>query len=339
MDTAHRQPAPHLISDLYANAAHYSFYRAVALLLRKTNYNIDEQILRPGGPSLLKFLSNPRLGFAKSDIETIEQIGIKNGQPTYGMTVNFLGFSGGSSPFPDYLLEGAAWSRLEEGVQKNLYDFFSNRLVWLFYLILRKYRYDARYIDGASDQFSGWMFSLIGIGDPKSRGETNLPWARLLTYLGVIAARARSAESVSGVVAHAFGLSKVRIQELEQRIVSIPEDQLSRLGQANCRLGEDMTIGSRVKDYASKFTIILEDLDYRQFRNFLPTGRCYAQLRELIEFLLKDQLAFDVNLVLKQGETPPFILGDSKSGNIGWSTFIGNNVGATDQSVNLQVRA
>ncbi|OSQ42978.1 type VI secretion system baseplate subunit TssG [Thalassospira sp. MCCC 1A01428] len=338
MDGPYRQPAPHMIDDLKANPQRYSFFRAVEILLKASGQQVEERALQTQRVEDLIFRVAPGLGFPASDVVSLRPVDEDGDCRELEMTVSFLGLHGPSSPLPSHMLETAAWSEGEEGVQQAFNDFFSNRLVWLFYLIWRKYRYYVRYHAGASDQFSDWMFSLIGIGGDESRGKADVPWAKLLTYLGVVAGRVRSAEMVSGVIAHAFSLPDVSIRQLELRKVEIPQDQRARMGATNMSLGQDFVIGRFVEDRAGKFTVVLKNLTFERFRDFLPSGKDFARLKELVEFLLKDQLAYDVELNLQRNEVPAFKLGCPRTASLGWTTFIGNTQREGLKPVVLQAR-
>lgn len=339
MDGTHRQPASDLISTLETDSTEFSFFRAVELLLQDSGNDIEERALYTQEAENILFRVDPGLGFPSGDIADVSRIEAEDGSEATVLTVNFLGLHGSSSPLPSHMLEAAAWSQDEEGIQQSFNDFFSNRLIWLFYLTWRKYRYYIRYQPDAQDQFSDWMFSLIGFGGRDARSATDIPWAKLLTYLGVISARTRSAEMISGVIAHAFALPKVSIRQLENRIVEIPDNQRACMGSENMTLGKDMTIGRFVRDVAGKFTIVLEDLSFDRFRDFLPSGRDYPRMKELVEFLLKDQLAYDLELHFKHKQTPEFVLGRDKRADLGWTTFVGETRQGGLEPVVLQVRA
>lgn len=343
MDGAYRQSTPDidpkLLSTLEADAPKFAFFQAVELILGELGHEVEERALQEQGVENLMFRVDPGMGFPAGDLVKVEELENTDGDRSVAMTVNFLGLHGASSPLPPHMLETAVWSQGEEGVQQSFNDFFSNRLIWLFYLSWRKYRYFIRYRPGATDQFSDWMFSLIGIGGKEARGAAGIPWAKLLTYLGIVAGRTRSAEMIAGVIAHSFALPNVWIRQVEHRLVTIPEDQRSKMGMANMTLGHDMTIGDHVKDVAGKFTIVFEDLSFRRFRDFLPSGRDYPRLKELVEFLLKDQLAYDLELHFQQDQTPEFTLGEEAKSDLGWTTFSGDGGGQELKPVVLQMRA
>lgn len=340
MDGACRQSASDLISDLHKQPQRYAFNRVVEVLLQASGEQVEERALQRQGARNIIFRVDPGLGFPASDVIALRAPqGDGNGSDVPAeLTVSFLGLHGSSSPLPSHMVETAAWSAGEEGIQQTLNDFFSNRLIWLFYLIGRKYRYYLRYRAGAQDQFSDWMFSLIGIGARESRGRADIPWAKLLTYLGVVAGRVRSADMISGVIAHAFSLTNVSIRQLELRKVEISPTQRACMGQGNMTLGQDFVIGRFAKDRAGKFTVVLKDLSFERFRDFLPSGRDFPRLKELVSFLLKDQLAYDIELHLKRDEAPVLELGREHRANLGWTTFIGNTRNEGLKPVVLQAR-
>lgn len=334
MESTYRQSTLGLNEDLAQHGAQYSFFQLMQVLLTQSGQEIEERALHPQKPEGILFRVDPSLGFPRSDVLDVDG----NADEGYEVLVSFLGLHGASSPLPDHFLEAGAWSSGEQSVQRDFNDFFSNRLIWLFFLIWRKYRYYVRFKPEADDQFSDWMFSLIGIGSKETRGTADVPWAKLLTYLGVLAARTRSPGLVSGVIAHAFNLPSVIIREWEERYVDIPEDQLYRSGVVNTQLGHNMTIGSRVRDISGKFTIVIKGLSFARFQDFLPNRPDNRRLRELVEFLLKDQLAYDIELHMIREDVPQFKLGAAQVSDLGWTTFTGDAVRAGQKPIVLPGR-
>lgn len=341
MDGAHRQSTSDLAEQLKGKAWEYSFFQLVELFLRDKAIKVEERSLHRQENTGVMFRVDPSLGFPAGDV-----VGVKTRSAADGLapdvteiTLNFMGLHGTSSPLPSHMLETAAWSAGEEGVQVAFNDFFSNRLAWLLYMIWRKYRYDIRYETGATDQFSGWMFSLVGVGEAEMRGQADIPWPKLLTYLGVIAGRVRSPEMIKGVVRHAFGLENVELRQCELRQVTIPEDQCARLGQANSRSGFDFLIGTTKRDRAAKFTLVFYDLDFNRFRDFLPSGKDFSPLLQLVEFLLRDQLPWDLELHMVSEQRPQFEIGREDRSNLGWTTFTGNVMQNSAKPVVLCARA
>ena len=217
MDGAYRQPTPDLSLHLKDHGHEYAFFQLVEILLRDAEFDVEERALFQQYNADILFRVASKLGFPPSDVVHCQQGQYNDGRLAdfHQITVNFMGLHGASSPLPSHMIETAAWSAGAEGIQIAFNDFFSNRLIWLLHLIWRKYRYYVRYKPGAEDQFSNWMFSLIGIGFPQMRKQADIPWARLLTYLGMVAQRVQSPDMVADVVAHAFALQDVELKEFQ----------------------------------------------------------------------------------------------------------------------------
>lgn len=134
--------------------------------------------------------------------------------------------------------------------------------------------------------------------------------------------RSRSPDVVSGIVGHCFDLARVEIEEWVQRWVEIPLDQRSCMGVSGMTLGGDMVAGERVADVNGKFALCLRGLSLARFRDFLPDGEEHSPLKTLVSFVLREPLAYDLELELLESEVKPMRLGDAGSCQLGWTTFV-----------------
>lgn len=98
------------------------------------------------------------------------------------------------------------------------------------------------------------------------------------------------------IIAHCFDLEDVSIRQWELRQVAIPKEQKMTLGRANVALGVDSVIGESVQDRCGKFVICIGSLSQERFKDFLPSGQEYQPLITLVEFVLREQMAFDLEL-------------------------------------------
>ena len=322
-DNLHKLSAA--VDHLCANVRSYNFYQLVELLHR-----VQKQDPECGNQALF-FSANPSLGFAASDVTSLDVIE----QQYLRLETTFLGMSGAQSPLPAYLLEQLL-TEGESGLRKPFLDFFNHRLITLIYQIWRKYRYFIRFRADASDDFSTQVFALVGLADGRLRGETPINWCKMLAYSGMLAGRSRSPQVVAGIIAHCFDLEQVTIRQWEVRYVRIPEDQKMRLGKNNTSLGKDSTIGKQVKDCMGKFVICIHDLSLIRFQDFLPVGKDHQPLIKLVEFTLREQMAFDLELGLKEDAAPPMQLSSSHGASLGWSTFTGHK--QHHRIVRIQIR-
>lgn len=350
MASENRSAADYLTDRLVQDARTWSFFQAVEHIQRL--YDGGNEVgshLLPSDEKIF-FSVDHRLGFPISDINRIELPlspntdhkssngpvpdfpsdirlnGTSNAElaQPFQLEVAFLGLHGANSPLPSYYQETIARYDAEGSLLKGFFDFFHNRLIGLMHRTMRKYRYYVRYQPEAQDNFSQNMFCVFGLADREARDTSSINWARLLTFTGILASRNRSPQVVASVVAHAFFHEDVEVEEWIQRKVDIPLNQRSALGTQNFQLGENVVIGDRVPDIASKFNIYLKNLSFERFQDFLPSGKDHAALKQLIEFMLRDQHAYDIKLGLAPRQARPLDLSDSDEGHLGWSSFLGS---------------
>lgn len=321
MDLTGGAAAPNVaLAPVIQGARRYEFYQLVELLHRHHGDDLEQ---RHGGsvPSFqrVRYNASASLGFPSSDVLALRES--QEGQ--YEMQVSFLGLQGSQSPLPGYYLETLAHSAAhKEGAAGDFLDFFNHRLLTLAHRNWRKYRHYVRYQDDAKDGFSAAIFALVGLADSDLRVETPINWSKMLAYAGLLAGRSRSPDVVCGIVGHCFDLASVEIDEWVMRWVEIPADQRSRTGMAGMTLGEDMVAGERVADVKGKFALCLRGLSLARFRDFLPDGEEHKPLRTLVSFVLREPLAYDLELELLESEVKPMRLGDAGSCQLGWTTFV-----------------
>jgi len=309
-----------LLAPLFNAARRYEFFQLVELLHRHHHDDLEQ---RHGGSvpvfQRVRYKASASLGFPSSDVLALEAN--ENGQ--YEMEVSFLGLQGSQSPLPGYYLEALAHeSAHHEGIAGDFLDFFNHRLLTLTHRGWRKYRHHVRYQNNAQDGFSAAIFSLVGLADSNLRGETPINWSKMLSYAGLLAGRSRSPDVVSGIVSHCFEVAQVEIKQWVYRWIDMPPDQLSRNGLTGMTLGEDMVAGERVADVKGKFALRLRGLTLSRFRDFLPDGEEHQSLKTLVNFVLREPLAYDLELELLASEVKPMRLGDAGSSQLGWTTFV-----------------
>ncbi|MDD1780505.1 type VI secretion system baseplate subunit TssG [Enterovibrio sp. ZSDZ35] len=316
-------------SGLLDDVKQYNFYQLLELLCDL--YESEPESL--SWPSeQFHFSSSSSLGFAASDVSGMKYLS----EEILNVETTFFGMSGAQSPLPGFFLEDIVTEDAETGMRKIFMDFFNHRLLALLFQAWRKYRYYVRYREDASDRFSTQLFALVGLADENLRGKTPLNWCKMLSYSGLLAGRTRSPQIVSGIIQHYFDLDCVEIRQWCLRHVEIPEEQKCCLGVSNGALGVDTSIGDRIADRSGKFTICIKTLSIERFNEFLPSGTEFLSLITLVEFILREQMAFDLELELVEGDVPAFQLGRDSSQSLGWSSFLGGATGP--RNVTIQAR-
>ncbi|BFM48467.1 type VI secretion system baseplate subunit TssG [Marinomonas sp. THO17] len=305
----------------------YNFYQLVEVLLKELE--VDPEGKDWESDCRLIFSANPSLGFSASDVSKLTPLA--NGKTE--LQTNFFGITGAQSPLPSYILEQLLSDEAE--IKRQFLDFFNNRLISLVYRSWRKYRYYIRFQEEAKDVFSNQLFSLVGLADENMRGETPINWCKMLAYAGTLAGKSRSPQVVSGIVAHCFDLEEVTIKQWVKRKVEINTDQKFQLGRSNCSVGNDIVLGEFVNDVKGKFILQIKGLSRERFLDFLPSGKEFYSLCKLIEFILREQMAYDLELVLNQDQAPNVSLG-SEDFSLGWTSFLGSS--NENRKVLIQVR-
>lgn len=319
MEPADRDATSNLIESgmhKFSDPVHdFSFYQLVELLhLFEGNTPEENDWERE---CKLSFSGNPSLGFSASDVTKLAYLS----DDKLSLETNFIGLSGASSPLPGYILEQLV-NEEPGGLRKPFFDFFNNRLVNLSYRLWRKYRYHVRFKAGATDEFSSQVFALVGLFDVSLRGETPINWSKMLSYSGLLASRSRSPQVVEGIIAHCFDLPKVVIKEWNKRNVKIAYEQRGFLGGQNMKLGVDTVLGSSIEDCSGKFTICIYQLTKERFSEFLPSGCNFEPLKKLIEFIIRDQLAYDLELFMD--DIALNNITNTSEMSLGWTSFLGD---------------
>ena len=218
--------------------------------------------------------------------------------------------------------------------QRQFVDLFNHRLTSLLYRSWRKYQPGLQYQKQADDEYSEWMFALMGAPGKSARANSSINWPRLLGFTGLIAMNSGSCAAMTSVIGGYFGDIPVDVAEYIERWADIPPDQQNRLGSANSQLGNDLSLGGRVKDHCGKFRVRMGPLPLHVFARFLPDGDDHNALLELIDVLMPEHLCFDIELILKGDEVPMSRLGTEGAPKLGWIGWLGNTRGQ-DQSVIL----
>ena len=333
-----RQTTADLADKLLAEAHQYNFYQLLERLHGLHGDDLEPRWPDPAIRRRVRLASDPRLTFPVSDVHKAERM--READDRYRVCTTFMGLHGTDSPLPTYYLEEVSYEHAHGiGIRPAFFDFFNHYLLSLLHRIWRKYRYYIRFQPGATDGFSQYIFALLGLNDKQLRGDTPLPWSRLLSFAGVIASRSRAPGTVAGIIAHCFDLKQVHIREFETRSVLTTAKQLVSLGRSNGELARSFMVGSRTRTRSSKFTIVISELDQEQLRDLLPSGLNFNRLRALIDFLLRDGLAYDLELRLKQNALSPFCLHRSQGAYLGWTSFVDDRHGQISPVVRFRGRS
>lgn len=290
-----RAPNHSVEEMLVSKARRFSFFQLVRLLERGYRSSARVGYQGPASAEILRFRPDISLASASSDVAELNLVRSSDAaKERYRITTTFLGLYGSSSPLPSFYSEDILWADEDQNRIRDFLDLFHHRLISLFYRCWSKYRYHIQFEYDENDRLTPNLFSLIGLDVNHLSQKTGLPEPiRLLHFAGLINQQPHSASALEGILSEYFDNLPVEIEQCTGRWVPVKQEQLASLGERNCRLGMDCSIGHRVFARTGNFRIWIGPIDYQQFLEFLPDQPNHRVLRSLVSFFTTDHLEFD----------------------------------------------
>jgi type VI secretion system protein ImpH len=310
--------AERLFNEFYK----FSFYQAVMLLeqLGAGKKSIGEALTPADEP--LRFVVKPGFAFPPSDIKSLTPGDAES--PTE-VEVTFLGLIGPAGLLPNWYNELAIERLyLKDSAMVAFFNIFHHRLLSLFYLAWKKNHFSVTYRQDARDRFSCYLKSLMGIGTEGLAGRIGFPEESLLFSGGLLSRQVPSAIALQAAVAYYSG-QPVELRQFIERVIQLPPEERTRLGQANAEVGVTALCGSQVWENQTKFRIILGPMGLSSFFQFLPTGKMFKPVFSLVRFMVGIEYEFELRVILRREEVPLCRMGGSpgsESPRLGWSTWL-----------------
>ena len=86
---------------------------------------------------------------------------------------------------------------------------------------------------------------------------------------------------------------------------------------------DHLVLGDSIADRRTTFRIHIRELDWDTFHYFLPIGEGYAVLRELVGFILREPLEYDISLSMPARSSQPMMLSNNNKCRLGWTSWFG----------------
>lgn len=312
-----------LDQELFEEPYRFEFFQAVRLLERLQPQREPVGHDSPPGREVVRFRTMQTLSFPSSEIHDLTRDKSSADGDRPEMTVAFMGLTGPLGVLPHHytelLMERA---RYKDTALWTFLDIFNHRLISLFYRIWEKHRFPVAYERGELDQFTGYLFDIIGMGTGGLRGRLSFNDQALLHYGGLIAQRPHSANAVAAIVGDYFAVP-ARVVQFTGQWLNL-EENVTRLGSAHSQLGISTIAGTRVWDSQSKFRIRLGPLNLAEFNDFVPAGSAYRPAIDMLRLLAGLEFDFDMQLVLRAPDVPACRLGaDPHLGpRLGWTSWL-----------------
>ncbi len=320
---------PSVLEQLLSEGYRFDFFQAVRVINRvnKTRDPVGYASL-PQRESV-RFHSFPSLSFPPSAIYDITRN--EEQEEPLNMIVAFMGLTGPQGVMPRYYTE-LIMDRLkyQDRTMLDFFDLFSHRLISLFYRAWEKYQVTVSF-EGAetqekkTDRLFQHLLSFIGLGTKGLGEQLAFPPQALLGYTGLLSLRSRSAHALKQILSHFFGVHVDIHQFIGQWVKLEPGDQ-SRLNgpMRNLRLGETSMAGSQIWDQQARFQVEMGPLTLKRFAQFLPSGKTYQTLVQIVRFFAGQHLQFDIRLRLQASEVPYCQLSETSAcpPQLGWTTWL-----------------
>lgn len=328
-------PITHLSREPFA----FDFFQAVRLL--EAMWTDRVPVGRHGSPEaeVVKFAAQPSVVFPPAALERFAPPG---GDAPARLVVNFFGLTGPNGVLPPLYTQWVAAQGRKVGDPEaralgDWLDLFTHRLLSLFYRAWAKYRlpvaFEASGRTGRRDPITAAALSLIGLGTPGLAGRlaaddpaAGVDDIALLRYANHFSGATRPADGLARLLADYFA-TPVEVESFRGRWLSLDESNQTRLGRrgANDRVGESVVVGRRAWDVASGIRVVVGPLDGPAFAGWLPGSPRLAVLAKLVRFYTRDELDFDVQLILAPGAVPPLRLtrrGAADGRRLGWDAWV-----------------
>jgi type VI secretion system protein ImpH len=328
---------------LFAEGWRFELHQAVRLLERMARESVPVGEGTEPEREAVRFSSRVGFDFPASEVYEVALPAVA-GDPAR-MTVNVLGLAGALGPLPapfsELLLERLA---AKDPAFRDFLDIFNHRLVSLLHRAKKRVRPGLSWDRPDGEGFSRAAFALMGLGTEGVRGRLEVEDRAFLQYAGLLARRGRSAVALEVMLADYFGVG-VRCQQLVGRWLVLDEEQRTAIGSgwtgrhnALSGLGSGAVLGSRAWDQSAGFELTVGPLTLGQLLDFLPIGRGFRSLVQLVRFAVGDGLDFSVRLMLDAPEVPPCRLGCGPR--LGWSSWLTTRpMAAHDSQVRLSSRS
>lgn len=310
-----------LFDTLFKQGYSFDFFQAVRLL---ELWIADEQHSAEAGglfDSCIRFKPHSGLAFPASDLHGVTLL--TEQPPRAEVTATFMGLYGVDSPLPVYFYDQISAAAERTRPLRDFLDIFDHRIYSLFYQCWKRSRPAVRYKSTGDDPWSQKMLCLAGIGTPAAAKQTEISPMHLAAFAGRLSGHVKNVDGLKNLLTTLLGGITVSIIENVPRWWPIPERPRVGGNKApSMTLGQNATIGQRVRDISGKFRIVLGPLSLAQYCSFIPKGKNVPLLSLLVKLYAPDHLEYDLELRLRTEEIPKPRLGERQS-ELGRTTWLG----------------
>lgn len=333
----------------FAEPYKFDFYQAVKLIegwVRALRRDFGEGEPEPVGSGsdpdtdAISFRANTAFDFRPSDIRDID-LDPRDGDVPL-MEVDFMSLTGARGPLPHFYTDLIRnRRRLGDTAMRDFFDIFNHRAISMLYRVRQRNRPTlqtgpvtdhpvARYLLSYSglrgDALEKHFNDYVEDDDPNTPPTAPITARDLIYYAGLFWHRSRSMHGLEQMLSHFYGFP-VDGRQLQGRWITLAPEARSALttGQRHNRLGVSAVAGSRIWDPQSGFELRLGPLGWRDFVDFLPSGRKFESFSRLTKYYVRGAFDFSTRITVKAEEIYPNRPPVSATGNdlrLGWTSWL-----------------
>ncbi len=341
-----RQPPASVVDRLFRDPHRFDFFQAVRVLEWQAKRDARDPRLAPRRAighdhdpreEVVRLRAETSLTFPGNAVAAAEPG--QAGRPPQ-LVGAFLGLVGPLGVLPQHYTELVIRSLRERNrALRDFLDVFHHRAMSLFYRAWAKYRLPVTFERGIDnrdpDPTTTAIAGFVGIGTPALTRRLAVEDETILHYAGLLSRGSRSAADLQDLLSEYLG-RPVAVDCFVGGWLPIAEDGQTRLPDAtdpqgrHGRLGIDALAGDRAWDVQGKFRLRIGPLDREQFRDFMPEGREFRKLQDLVRLYVGPELDFELQVSLKAPHVPAARLAapcaegetDPDAARLGWSGWV-----------------
>ncbi|MDE1180315.1 type VI secretion system baseplate subunit TssG [Paraburkholderia sp.] len=326
------------LSALLNEAQDFNFFRFCELLelasperppLGSTDSHADDP---------LRFRSTGQLGFPARELGAIEY---DQRHPRTPPTVRtaFLGLYGVDARLPSYFGDEIAQHRDGAEPLAAFLDLFHHRTVTQYYRVWRKYRYPVGFRADGTDPMSRYLLSLAGLGIGGGATTRALRPRSVLSMLGLVSQKTRTAEGLAGVLRHAVADAHIEVSEFYPVWIRLDPDQRLRAGGSGNPLGDACVLGRGFFDRSHAVCVVIKPDTREELNELLPGASMHGELMSILRFYLGYSAFACLALSVRRDLMPPPVLRTGQT-RLGLTSvlFHRNVSGTAKRSHNVRVR-
>lgn len=308
-----------LLQTLFDEPARFGFDAAVTVLLLAGRHARGGDA---GDGDPVRFHARVGLDFVPAEVSRAAR-----DETTFHITTGILGLTGPSGvlPRPYTELVNNEQRRRSPALAAFL-DLLAQRAFTQFAAAGIKYRMHRAAQAGQPDRLRQAALALTGYGTPHLAPRLQVGTDPLLYFAGLFAARPRSAEGLSSVIAGWLGVP-VEVDQFAGAWLHLGQSEMSALphggqpGRFNA-LGVDAAIGSRSWDVQSRICLRIGPVSLDGFDALLPGGAMFERLASFVRAFLDNEITFALNPILAAHAVPEIALDCGKCQRLGWNSWL-----------------